>query len=61
MTARFTLNRSEGKVMGVAAGLADYTNVDPTLIRLGFVAATLLTGPVMVILYLIAAWVAPER
>jgi phage shock protein C len=61
MTARFTLNRSEGKVMGVAAGLADYTGVDPTLIRLGFVAATLLTGPVMILLYLIAAWVAPER
>jgi len=61
MTARFTLNRSEGKVMGVAAGLADYTGVDPTLIRLGFVAATLLTGPLMLLLYVIAAWVAPER
>ena len=61
MTARFTLNRADGKVMGVAAGVADYTGVDPTLVRLGFVAATLLTGPLMVILYLIAAWVAPER
>ena len=61
MTARFTLNRSEGKVMGVAAGLADYTGIDPTLIRLGFVAATLLTGPLMLLLYVIAAWVAPER
>ena len=61
MTARFTLNRSEGNVMGVAAGLADYTGIDPTLIRLGFVAATLLTGPLMLLLYVIAAWVAPER
>ena len=40
--------------MGVAAGLADYTGVDPTLFRLGFVAATLLTGPVMVLLYIVA-------
>lgn len=61
MTARFTLNRAEGKVMGVAAGLADYTGVDPTLIRLGFVAATLLTGPLMVLLYVIAACVTPHR
>lgn len=61
MTSRFTLNRTDGKVMGVAAGLADYTGLDPTLVRLGFVAATLLTGPLMIALYLVAAWVAPER
>ena len=29
MNGRFVLNRSEGKLMGVAAGLADYTNIDP--------------------------------
>jgi len=61
MTSRFTLNRTDGKVMGVAAGLADYTGVDATLVRLGFVAATLLTGPLMIALYIVAAWVAPER
>ena len=61
MNARFTRNRSDAKVLGVAAGLADYTGFDPTLIRLGFVAATLITGPVMVLLYVVAAWVAPER
>jgi phage shock protein C len=61
MTARFTLNRSDGKVLGVAAGLADYTGVDVTLIRLGFVAATLLTGPLMLILYVVAGLVAPQR
>ena len=61
MNSRFTLNRTDGKVMGVAAGLADYTGVDPTLIRLGVVAATLLAGPLMIALYLVAAWVAPER
>lgn len=61
MTERFTLNRTDGKLMGVAAGLADYSGIDPTLIRLGFVAATLLTGPLMILLYLIAGWVTPER
>jgi len=61
MTARFILNRSDGKVMGVAAGLADYTGVDATLVRLGFVAATLVTGPLMLILYVVAGLVAPQR
>jgi len=61
MNGRFLLNRGEAKVMGVAAGLADYTGVDATLIRLGFVAATLLTGPVMVLFYLLAGLLAPAR
>jgi phage shock protein C len=61
MTARFTLNRTDGKVMGVAAGLADYTGIDVTLIRLAFVAATLLTGPLMPILYVVAGLVTPQR
>ena len=34
MNSRFLLNRSQGKVMGVAAGLADWTGVDALLIRL---------------------------
>jgi phage shock protein C len=61
MTARFTLNRADGKVMGVAAGLADYTGIDVTLIRLAFVAATLLTGPLMPIFYVVAGLVTPQR
>ena len=40
MNGRFLLNRGDAKVMGVAAGLADYTGVDPTIDRLGFVALT---------------------
>jgi phage shock protein C len=31
-------------VAGVAAGLADYLDMDPTLVRIGFVALTLLGG-----------------
>jgi phage shock protein C len=61
MTARFTLDRANGKLMGVAAGLADYTGVDVTLMRVGFVAATVFTGPLMLILYVVAGLVAPQR
>lgn len=59
MDHRFLLNRSDAKIMGVAAGLSDYTGVDVSLLRLAFVAATLLTGPVMILLYLVAGWVTP--
>jgi phage shock protein C len=58
---RFLVNRRDGKIMGVAAGLADYTGADPLLIRLGLVAALLLTGPVVLIIYLVAGLVASER
>ena len=50
MNGRFLINRGDAKVMGVAAGLADYTGIDPTIVRVGFVALTLMTGPVMVFL-----------
>ena len=61
MNQRFLINRGDAKVMGVAAGLADYTGVDPTIVRLIFVAATLLTGPVMILFYVLAGLLAPAR
>lgn len=61
MHDRFLINRGDAKVMGVAAGLADYTGVDVTLVRLGFIAATLLTGPLMIVFYVLAGLLAPAR
>ena len=61
MNGRFLLNRNDSKLMGVAAGLADYTGIDPLLIRLGFVIATLITGPVMILLYVLTGWLASDR
>jgi phage shock protein C len=61
MNGRFLINRRDAKVLGVAAGLADYSGVDPLVIRLGFVAATLVTGPVMIFFYLLTAWLAPAE
>jgi phage shock protein C len=53
MNGRFLLNRRDGKIMGVAAGIGDVTGVDPLLIRLAIVVATLITGPVLMWHYLI--------
>lgn len=58
---RFLLNKRDGKIMGVAAGLADSTGIDPLVIRLGFVALTLFTFPVMPILYVVTGWLASDR
>jgi phage shock protein C len=61
MNQRFLINRGDAKVMGVAAGLADYTGVDPTIIRLAFVALTLITGPVMILFYVLTGLLAPHQ
>ena len=61
MNGRFLVNRSQGKIMGVAAGLGDFTGVDPLLIRLGLVAATMLIGPVVILFYVLTGWLATER
>ena len=61
MNGRFLINRGDAQVLGVAAGLADYRGVDPTIIRLGFVALTLLTGPVMILFYVLTGLIAPRR
>ena len=61
MNQRFLINRRDAKVMGVAAGLADYTGFDPTIVRLGLVALTLLTGPVMVLFYVLTGLLAPNQ
>ena len=61
MNGRFLLNRQDAKVMGVAAGLGDWTGIDPLVIRLAMVAATLITGPVMILLYIVTGWLASDR
>jgi len=61
MNGRFLINRGDAKIMGVAAGLADYSGVDPTIVRLGLVALTLLTGPVMILFYVVTGLLAPHQ
>ena len=61
MNGRFLINRGDAKLMVVAVGLADYTGVDRTIVRLGFVGLTLLTGPVMILFYVLAGLLAPHQ
>ena len=48
----FHLNKVNGKFMGVSAGIADYFNVDVTLVRLGWVVGTVLGFGSLILIYL---------
>mgnify|MGYP000734075185 CR=1 FL=1 len=61
MNDRFVINRRDAKIMGVGAGQADRLQVDPLLVRLGLVAAMLLTGPVAILFYVLTGWLANNR
>lgn len=61
MNERFLLNRADARLMGVAAGIADYSGVDVTFVRLGLVALTLLAGPVTIFFYVLTGLLAPRQ
>ena len=61
MNGRFLINRGDAMVMGVAAGIADYSGIDPTIVRLAIVALTLMTGPVMIFFYVLTGLLAPRQ
>ena len=58
---RFYRDKRRGKVMGVCAGIAEYTGFDVTLVRIGMVAAVFLSSGSILPIYFIAGFVAPER
>lgn len=58
---QFYLDKENAKWCGVCAGIADYTGVDVTLVRIGAVVLTVLGSGVVIIAYLAAAWMAPSK
>ncbi|HRJ74997.1 MAG: PspC domain-containing protein [Anaerolineales bacterium] len=62
MTEYKTLTRSKSNRMiaGVCAGLGDYLNIDPTIVRLLFVLGFFTFNGAMLLVYLIMAIVTPE-
>lgn len=62
MYKRLTRSERERMVAGVLGGLAVYFNIDPTIVRLGFVAVLILTAVIpMIVLYFIAAIIIPNE
>ncbi|WP_174298711.1 envelope stress response membrane protein PspC [Sphingomonas bacterium] len=58
---QFYLDKPNGKVKGVCAGIADYTGTDATWIRVAVVILVPFTHAVVLAAYFITAWVAPEK
>ena len=58
---KFYLDKKNGKVMGVCAGIADYTGFDVTLVRIMMVAAILMGGGALIPVYFIAGWIADDQ
>jgi phage shock protein C len=61
MTKKLTRSRDDKMIFGVAAGLAEYFNIDPTIVRLLWVVAILVPGPnlIIVVAYLVLSLLMP--
>jgi phage shock protein C len=59
---KFYLDKQNAKWKGVCAGIADYTGIDVSIIRIGLVVLTFIGGfPWTLIAYWVAAWIAPVK
>jgi phage shock protein C len=59
---RLYRSREERMIAGVCGGLAEYTNLDPTIVRLLFVGVSILgAAPGMMLAYLAMMVVVPEE
>jgi phage shock protein C len=58
---RFYRDKRNGKWLGVCSGIADYTGLDVTVIRIAVVLLTVLGSGATLIAYLVAAMVAPKK
>ena len=59
---KFYLDKRNAMVLGVCSGIADYTGIDVTWIRVGFVLSLLITGGFPLLpAYFIIAWIAQKK
>jgi len=59
---RLYRSRTNRKIAGVCAGIAEYLEIDPTIVRLVTIIVGLVTGILPFFFsYLIAWWIVPEQ
>ena len=58
---RFYRNKRAGKVNGICAGIADYTGLDVTLVRIALILAIVLGAGALLPVYFIAGWIADDQ
>jgi phage shock protein PspC (stress-responsive transcriptional regulator) len=60
MAKRLYRSETDKKIAGVCGGIAEYTNIDATLVRAVFILLTLAGGP-GVLLYLVLMFIMPKE
>ena len=58
---RFYKDKQHGKVMGVCAGIADYTGFDVTLVRIFLILGIFMGGGALIPVYLLTGWIAQDK
>jgi phage shock protein C len=58
---KFYLDKQNKKWLGVCAGISDYTGLDATLVRVGFLLLTVLGSGAGLVAYIVTAWMAPVK
>ena len=58
---RLYRSRTDRTIAGVAGGMADYLEVDPTIVRILWILAAIFTGGLMLLLYILLAGASPRR
>ncbi|MFL6733926.1 MAG: envelope stress response membrane protein PspC [Sphingomicrobium sp.] len=58
---RFYRDKREGKILGVCAGIADYTGFDVNLIRVCLLGAIFMSGGSIIPFYFIAGFITPDK
>ena len=57
---RLSKSRDDRFLFGVAGGLAEYFDIDPVLVRVGWVLLTVATGGIGLLVYIVMAIVTPD-
>jgi phage shock protein C len=58
---KFYRDKKNAKWMGVCAGIADYTGIDVTIVRIGFVVAMIMGSGAPLLVYVAAGFIAPVQ
>ncbi|HEY0627397.1 MAG TPA: envelope stress response membrane protein PspC [Allosphingosinicella sp.] len=58
---KFYRDKQNGKWLGVCSGIADYTGIDATIIRIGMVLATVMGSGAPILVYIAAGMIAPVK
>lgn len=58
-TRRLFRSRTDRAITGIAGGMAEYLEVDPTVVRILWVLAAIFTGGLAILLYIVLAFVIP--